>query len=194
MMNDRTTFGAPWGRPLKLMTWLSAVILVGISVIGISSGPRDSAVWILCMVAMPLCTLVIAAFFAIRGFVLSGEALFVLRPGWSSKLPLTDLRAAEVDPEAMTRSIRTFGNGGIFCFAGAFRNKKIGTYRAFATDPKRSVILKFSDRTVVVTPDNPADFVARIRELKGLGSPFPANTCLEARPQGAPQASVDGKQ
>lgn len=167
-MSDQTTFCAPWGTTLKSTTLLSVVILIGILVIGISAGTRDSAAWILGMVAMPLSILVIAACFAIRGYVLSRETLLVLRPGWNSKLPLADLISIEVDPEAMKGSIRTFGNGGMFCFAGIFKNRKLGTYRAFATDPKRAVILKFPNRTVVVTPDSPKDFAARIKELKPL--------------------------
>jgi hypothetical protein len=56
----------------------------------------------------------------------------------------------------------------MFCFAGAFHNKKLGSYRAFATDNNRTVILKFSNRTVVVTPDNPEEFVKRIKKFRNL--------------------------
>lgn len=167
-MNHDVTFNAPWGIWLKLITALSIFILAGIPLIGIFSGPRDNIPWILSMIVMPLFILVIAAFFTIRGYVLSRDMLLVQRLGWNSKLNLTDLISAEAYPEAMSRSIRTFGNGGMFCFAGAFRNKKLGSYRAFATDPKRSVVLKFSNRTVVVTPDKPEEFVAKITELREL--------------------------
>ena len=109
-----------------------------------------------------------AAFFLIRSYVLSGDALLVQRLGWHSRLDLSGLRSAEVDPQAMAKSTRTFGNGGMFCFAGVFRNKKLGSYRAFATDPNLSVILKFNTRVVVVTPGNPEGFVSRIRELRNL--------------------------
>jgi hypothetical protein len=80
---------------------------------------------------------------------------------------LSGLKSAEVDTEAMSKSIRTCGNGGLFCFAGAFNNNRLGSYRAFATDPKRAVVLRFSDRTVVVTPDQPDDFVMRIKQICG---------------------------
>lgn len=167
-MSQHQQYGAPWGTPLKLMSALSLVILVGVAVIGISSGPRDSAIWILSMIVMPLAILVIAAFFTIRGYVLTPDAILVQRLGWNSRISLSNLTAAEVDPNAMSRSIRTFGNGGLFCIAGAFRNKKLGAYRAFATDPKRSVVLKFFRRTVVVTPDKPEKFVLKIKELRNI--------------------------
>ncbi|MXY98022.1 MAG: hypothetical protein F4Z29_09805, partial [Gemmatimonadetes bacterium] len=41
-------------------------------------------------------------------------------------------------------------------------------YRAYATDPKRSVVLKFQSQTVVVSPDRPDDFVASVKERTGL--------------------------
>jgi hypothetical protein len=104
----------------------------------------------------------------IRGYVLTSEPLLVQRFGWNYKLTLAELVSAEVDPKAMDRSIRTFGNGGMFCLAGFFRNNTLGSYCAFATDPKRSVVLKFINRTVVVTPDRPIDFVNRINGLRNL--------------------------
>jgi hypothetical protein len=82
---------------------------------------------------------------------------------------LAGLQSVEAEPSAMRRSIRTFGNGGLFCIAGKFWNRRLGSYRAFATDPKRSVVLRFEDHSVVVTPDNPEAFVARVRKLRSLG-------------------------
>ena len=167
-MIQGATFNAPWGKSLKLMTGLSVLILVHIPVIGMFTGPRGSVVWILSMIVFPLLILTIAAFFMIRGYVLTGDAMLVQRLGWNSKLDLSGLISAEIDPQAMANSIRTFGNGGMFCFAGNFRNKKLGSYRVFATDPKLAVILRFNSRVVVITPENPEDFICRIRELRNL--------------------------
>ena len=61
------------------------------------------------------------------------------------------------------RSIRTFGNGGLYSFTGWFRNTALGAYRAFVTDPHRTVVLHFPTRTVVVSPSAPEDFVHVIR-------------------------------
>lgn len=66
----------------------------------------------------------------------------------------------------MKRSIRTFGNGGLFCFAGKFGNQKIGAFRAYATDSHLAVILRFTEKVLAVTPDNPGKFVARIKKKK----------------------------
>ena len=69
----------------------------------------------------------------------------------------------------MSRSIRLFGNGGAFAFSGWFRNRKLGSYRAYATDPARSVVLKFSDhKTIVVTPEPPDAFIAAVKQQQNI--------------------------
>ena len=88
--------------------------------------------------------------------------LYVQRIGWKSKIDLTELNSVQVDPTAMSKSIRLFGNGGLFCFAGIFRNHKLGRYWAFATSPKKSVILRFPKRTIVVTPEDPDRFAEMV--------------------------------
>ena len=152
------------------MTWvlISVLIILGVPVFGLFTGPRSGALWILGMIVLPLLGLIAAAFFMIRGYRLSGDTLLVQRLGWTSKIDLSGLVSVQADPQAMAKSIRTFGNGGLFCFAGAFRNKKLGSYRAFATDLKSAVVLRFEKKVIVVTPENPAYFVSRIIELRNL--------------------------
>jgi len=164
-MNDKTHFSAPWGVPLLVMTTLSIVILIGIPVLYILFSPPKNIYLILGMIILPLIILFISVFFIIRGYILTPEAIFIQRLCWKNKLDLTDIVSAGVDPNAMDKSIRTFGNGGMFCFAGAFYNKRLSSYRAFATDPKLSVVLKFKNRTVVVTPDKPSEFVEKINRI-----------------------------
>ena len=167
-MNHNATFNAPWGTPLKILTAVSTIILIGVSLIGFFSGPQNNLGWISGMIIMPLAILIISSFFIIRGYVLTDNTLLIQRLGWNSKLDLSGLLSAVIDPTATTKSVRTFGNGGMFCFAGLFYNKKLGSFRAFATDPKKSVILRFINHTIVVTPDEPEKFVMKIKELKGL--------------------------
>ena len=63
------------------------------------------------------------------------------------------------EPDAMRGSIRTFGNGGAFSFSGFYYNKRLGSYRAFVTDPRRAVVLRYATRRVVLSPAAPDDFV-----------------------------------
>ncbi len=167
-MTDGERFHAPWGRALTFTTALCLLLLVGIAILGLLTRPRDLLLWKLGMIVMPLSMLLIAPFFAIRGYVLDADSIRVLRPGWKTTVKLAGLRSATRNADAMSRSIRTLGNGGLFCIAGVFHNNTLGTYRAFATDPARAVVLKFQDRTVVLTPDRPDEFVAKIRAMHAI--------------------------
>jgi len=109
---------------------------------------------------------VVSAAFMVRGYVLTDTSLIIKRLGWEHRLDLFRLISATVDPDAFRRSLRLFGNGGFFSFTGWFRNKKLGVYRAYATDARRAVVLRFSDKTVVITPDDPQKFAAEINSNK----------------------------
>lgn len=152
------SFDAPWGLSLKLITTFSVIILVGIPLIGLFNHPNNEFIWFLSMVVFPFSILIVSAFFMIRGYELSKDKLIILRLGWNTEVNLKGLQAVEINPDAMKKSLRTFGNGGLFSITGRFRNKQLGSYRAFVTDPKLSVILRFEDKIIVVTPDNPNRF------------------------------------
>lgn len=170
--SDIVRFAAPWGQTLRIMTLVGVLILVAIALIGlVVHMPADApgwitAVWWLSMVVLPLGLVVGGAGFTIRGYTLTPEVLWVERLGWRSRLPLTHLVNATVHPRAMQGSIRTFGNGGLFCFAGRYWSRSLGHYRAYVTDFSRTVILEFPDRKVVVSPDRPAEFVERLHHQR----------------------------
>ncbi len=102
------------------------------------------------------------AHYTVRGYTILPDAIFVHRLNWDKRLPLAGLQSVRVEPNAMRWNLRTFGNGGFFSFTGYFRNKLLGSYRAFITDRKRTVVLKFTEGTIVVSPDAPEDFVRAV--------------------------------
>ncbi len=161
-------YGAPWGPLLTGMTLLSTILLLGMAAVGVSERPAGQVVWNLVMIVIPLVMLVTAVFFMIRGYLLYADTLYVRRLGWYSKIPLAGLQHVVFDPEVTSKMSRRFGNGGMFCFAGYYKSKKIGPVRVFATDLRRPVVLRFADRSIIVTPDDPVAFVEKIKQLRGL--------------------------
>jgi Bacterial PH domain len=115
------------------------------------------------VLAIPLAALVGSALFTIRGYTLAPRQLLVQRLLWSTRVPLAGLERAWHDPHAMDRSIRLFGNGGFLSISGLFRNRTLGRYRAYATDPGRAVVLALGGRTVVVTPGEPRVFLQHLQ-------------------------------
>lgn len=160
-------FAAPWTGKLSTATLIGVVVLLGLPV-AIASVPANGATPTLLVAAIAvvdLAVIAIAALFLIRGYRLDGDGLHVERLLWADRIPLATLRRAWPDPKATARSLRLFGNSGFFCIAGLFSNRKLGRYRAFATDPGRAVVLQLGERTVVVTPDEPLRFLAAVETL-----------------------------
>lgn len=154
-------YAAPWGMLLRVMTLVGIIILLGLPLLTLKFGQIPPGGARLLFYFIPF-ILVIAFFFTVRGYELADQQLTILRPWWSKSIPLTNLKSAEFLPNAMRGSIRTFGNGGLFAFVGRYRNQKIGPYRAYATDLNRTVVLRFTDKTIIITPDEPEKFVQDI--------------------------------
>ncbi|MGD0258391.1 MAG: PH domain-containing protein [Verrucomicrobiota bacterium] len=51
--------------------------------------------------------------------------------------------------------------GGRFSLSssGFYYNKRLGSYRAYVTDPRHTVVLRYAKRRVVLSPAAPEDFV-----------------------------------
>ncbi len=158
-------FRAPWSRLLRLATVFSVAVLAVVFVAGFFA--RGHMPWFgsFILMATPLVVLAGALPFMVRGYVLTEDAIFVKRLGWSTRLPLTNLKSVSGDVEALRRSIRIFGNGGLFSFTGEFWSRRLGRFRALATDPDRAIVLRYPKRTVVITPHDPQHFIMRARTL-----------------------------
>jgi hypothetical protein len=83
---------------------------------------------------------------------------------WFTRISLQDLNRAWIEPSVCKGTIRVFGNGGLFSFAGLFYSKRLGRYRLFATDISRSVVLILPSRVVVITPAEPEIFIEHVRQ------------------------------
>jgi hypothetical protein len=138
---------------------------------GMLTGPPQVLVWQVAMVGVPLVVLLGALPFMVRGYLLTERHIEVQRLGWNTVLPLSGLVAVTGEPEGMSGSVRLFGNGGLFAISGWFWNRRIGRFRAYATDPGRTVLLRYRDgRKVVVTPHDVQHFIVRVRTLAKLSS------------------------
>jgi hypothetical protein len=154
-------FGAPMALSLKIITALVIVVVVTAGFLPLFLASPATTPRFALLLGPLLCgvLLLVIPLFAVRGFEIHHRELLIQRPLWWTRVPLKGLVSAEADPQAMKGSIRLMGNGGFFAYTGLFRNRKLGKYRAFVTDPSRSVVLKFDDRTVVVSPEDPTAFV-----------------------------------
>ncbi len=154
MLGSRMKFyGAPWSKWLVAISVLATLICLGI-VVGMPF-PRPSF-WL--RAGLPL-LLLIAALFMVRGYTVTPTEIMIHRLGWVTHLPLVNLESVRAAPSCMRFARRLWGNGGLYSFTGLYRTKVLGYFRAFVTDGMRTVVLRFPSKTVVISPDDPNDFV-----------------------------------
>jgi hypothetical protein len=154
-------YPAPWGKLLIGVTAFATLVCIGASVaVALSAKDEPDAEGIMrAAAALPMLIVVLAALFMVRGYAVTADEIIVQRPLWSRRFLRSQLQSASVDPNALRGSIRLFGNGGLFSFSGVFRSPALGRYRAYVTDPVRTVVLRFADRVVVISPADPDAFV-----------------------------------
>ncbi|MEM0963681.1 MAG: hypothetical protein AAGK21_14230, partial [Bacteroidota bacterium] len=100
-------YRAPWSSLLTFVSGLLVVLSIGLSLLGapVAGGLiAAGVVW--------------AAVFAVLGYRVEPDAVVILRPGWTTRLPLDGIESAEADPDAMRAAIRVFGAGGPFALLG----------------------------------------------------------------------------
>src|ERR1035438_10386812 len=153
-------YEAPWSTSLIVISVLTIVVCLGVSVgawweaqVGHHPAPLQ---WV---ALLPLVILFGCTLCTIRGYSISSDSILVHRLMWSTALSRAGLQSAQVEPDAMRGSLRTFGNGGAFSFTGFYYNKRLGSYRAYVTDPHRTVVLRYANRRVVLSPATPEEFV-----------------------------------
>lgn len=158
---------APWPTALKVVSFLATAVLAGVSYAMFRAIPNGTRVpfahgfGVAIAFVCPLVAL-IALLFVVTAYEVEPGELKIQRLLWTTRIPLAGITRAWHDPAAMKRSIRVFGNGGLYSITGLYRNRALGSYRAFVTDPKRSVILAMPKRTVVISPADPSGFLQHL--------------------------------
>ncbi len=166
MIEDERYFNAPWGTLLKVFSFLATLLLVGVFGGMIFSGRASTLVTMILYSLIPLLTLSISLLFTVRGYSISENTFRIRRLMWYTDIDISMLQSVEYDPKAMTGSIRTFGNGGLFSFSGRYKSGKLGSFKAYVTDFNNCVTIKTSGLTLVVSPENPDLFVTILRNLR----------------------------
>lgn len=152
-------YQAHWGTWLIVMSLSGTALFLVLAFAAFRQGGASSWAGALSLALIAACAL-----FTIRGYTVTPNAILVHRLFWATRLPMGGLEAAWFDPRVAPWGIR-FGNAGLFSLTGLYRNKFFGPYRAFATDGRLAVALQFFDRTIVVSPVAPEDFVDEVLSM-----------------------------
>lgn len=158
-----THYPATWSTLLRIISVVASLICLGVAIHerhALAAGDvRHLQFW---FGVLPLALLIGTALFTVRGYSLTPDAVLIHRLFWKTKLSRQGLESTEYQPGILSRSLRTFGNGGLFSFTGWYYTRSLGAYRAYATDIQRTVVLRLSGKTIVLTPDEPERFVSEL--------------------------------
>ena len=123
--------------------------------------------WLAPAIALPI-ILVILTLAIVREYRVTGDQLEVVRLGRVNRFPLAGLADISANPAAMHRAWKVWGNDGLGAITGRFRSRQLGTFEALLTNPPQAVVLRWPDRTLVISPDRTPYFVETIRERANL--------------------------
>jgi hypothetical protein len=156
-------FKAPWSTTLHIISWCSVVLFITLSAsAAFILHSRQADAYVVLAIIVPVVVLAGCALYTVRGYTLTADALLVQRLYWDTRIDLAGLQSATVDPKALSWALRKWGNGGLFSFTGYFWTRQIGSFRAFVTNGRHCVVLRYPDRTIVISPDYPAGFVEAV--------------------------------
>lgn len=156
---------AAWPRSLKLVSLLGSLLLAGVTYGALRAIPPYGFAHLFgsFIACVPPAILLGSALFVVRGYGIDRQRLYVRRLLWTSSFPLAGFQNAWHDATATKGSIKVIGNGGLFSFTGLYRNKTLGRYRLFGTDPEHAVAFRLPSRILVITP---ADSIACLRTVR----------------------------
>lgn len=157
--DGHSSYRAVWGRPLRWTSVLVSVLALG-GAVSLVANLSGSLRW---LGLLPPVGFGVAALFCIRGYALDGSNLLIRRLLWTTRISLSGLESVESVPKAMSGSLRTCGNGGLYSFTGWYWNRRLGSYRAWVTELQNTVVLRVAGRTMVLSPDPVDAFVSALQ-------------------------------
>ena len=161
-------FEAPWDKLLKTVTYaVVAFLILETIVIAVAlflTASQTMALLITFLIVV--CNVVIILFsylYAPQGFLIDETGITVVRKIAPVHIGIDQIKSvSRIEKERYIKSIRTFGNGGLFGYYGSFRNKELGSFKMYVTHRDYGVLIT-SDKNYVLTPDRSDEFVEVVR-------------------------------
>jgi cytochrome bd-type quinol oxidase subunit 1 len=158
-------FTAPWSKNLRRSSTIAMGVLLAAVIVAFFVVPPDESTARILLTGVLIAIPIIAALCMVRGYVITESEVHIRRTGWTVRLPLKMLQTVDGNAEALQGAIRLVGNYGLFSYTGCYWSKRLGFFRVYATDPDRAIVLRYPNRTIVITPHDPQAFIIRARTL-----------------------------
>lgn len=102
-------------------------------------------------------------FHPVKYQVLPGR-LEIQRPFGTIKISFQDIESIQrVTMNDLGLAIRLFGSGGLFGYFGIFTSRKLGRFKMWCTNRNNLVLITTNDSKLLISPDEPDDFIMNLR-------------------------------
>ncbi len=167
-LGDQTvgSFAAPWDRRLQIATATVCLLPLCLAVV-----MPPTPAWMWAIKAAMLLAVLSTWTWAPQGYRVEPNCVVVRRPVGELRIPLaTTCHARLVAADELRGTIRIWGVGGLFGYFGRFLN---GTesQRWYVTDLSRCVRLECAGKVIILSPSDPAAFLAALRNTLTSSAP-----------------------
>ena len=160
-------FDAPQDRFVQTATVLIIITFVILFLIFASAGNN---IGLGATTVIGLLVLVTSYLFAPHGYAIGESEILIRRKVGSVRIPIAEVRSLRHDPSACSLwGVRTFGVSGLFGYFGRFYSNDLGHHTRYATDRDKSIVIE-ADKTFVISPDDPAQFVQIVKARMGASA------------------------
>ena len=109
----------------------------------------------------------------VLSYVITHDHLVIRRIFKDISLPRSSLRSATLDPHVFDGKCWSYVNRSGLGQCGHFWSRRLGFFRSFVRKRQNAVILRFSNQTIVVSPEDPSAFVSALNAPSEAGMPPP---------------------
>jgi hypothetical protein len=115
------------------------------------------------MIAIYIPVLIIAWAGTPQKYIVSDEGIRIKRPIGDIFIPIDKIDDVEEKDFKFTKTIRVFGNGGLFGITGRFWTKEDGTMYFYGRNS--NYVMVHADKKYVLSPDDRFQFINHVRKL-----------------------------
>jgi hypothetical protein len=109
-------------------------------------------------------TLFITWGFHPQSYTITQSTVIINRPFGNIKIPVDKIKdATQITSEDLGKPWRIMASGGVFGFFGVFSSKTIGKFTMWCRNRDSMVLMNLDEQIIIVSPDDPAGFIAAIR-------------------------------
>jgi Bacterial PH domain len=155
------SFSASYDRTTKIVSTLVCLGLLAVIF----------AVQHIILTCLSILVILLSFAYSPRGYSLEAGSIVVRRLAGAARIPLNDVHEARrATPDDFRGCIRLGGSGGLFGYYGLFSTATLGKSTWYVTNRSHSVVVITGSKTVLISPDEPDQFLATLRTYAPISS------------------------